>query len=142
MSAIEKALQSGIAPFVDRKVPSIESTSSIETTITSFRAAPSGSVLLYDSGTRALSGIITGSDFTKLRQDNPPAKAEDLATTEVVAIRDTAQLWQLLKIMNGENALNRPLDSLPVVDADSRPVGIVTRDCLMKRLAELDMRKG
>lgn len=136
----EKVWQSGIAPFVTRDVPTVENTSPVETTLASFRATPSGSVLVVDSGTHALSGIITGSDLTKLGQSNqPPRKAEDLATQEVVAIRESAQLWQLLKIMNGENALHRLLNNVPVVDEAGKPIGIIKRDRLMSKLANMEL---
>jgi len=134
----EKFLQTGIAPFVTREVPTVENGSTLETTLASFKAAPSGSVLVVDAGTHALSGIITGSDLTKLGRSNQPQTAEDLATQEVVAVRENAQLWQLLKIMNGENALHRLLDSVPVVDEAGKPIGIVKRDRLASRLAEME----
>lgn len=139
MPNLEKSLESGIAPFVMRNVPKIENTSSIDVAVASYNATPSGSVLIVDSGTHMLSGIITGSDLTKLRQSKSPEKAEDLATmVGVVAIKENAQLWQLLKIMNGENALHRPLNSLPVVDVAGKPVGVVQREQLVRRLAEFE----
>ena len=138
MPITDKVLESGIAPFVVRDVPQVENTASLDATLASFRATPSGSVLVVDSGTRALSGIITGSDLTKLGQKNQVQNAEELATHEIVAIRDSAQLWQLLKIMNGENALRRPLNSLPVVDADGKPVGVIKREQLVGRLAQFE----
>jgi CBS domain-containing protein len=133
----EQLLQSGIAPFVMREPP-IENTSSMDTTLATFSAAPSGSVLVMDSGTHQLSGIITGSDMTKLRPQGAPQRAGDLATKEVIAIKEGAKVWQLLKIMNGENAFHRQLDSLPVVDASNRPVGVVKREQLVSKLAEMD----
>jgi len=139
MPNFEKYLESGIAPFVMRDVPKIENTASIDVAVASLNATPSGSVLVVDSGTHALSGIITDSDLTKLRQGKTPEKAEDLATlVDVVAIRESAQLWQLLKMMNGENALHRSLNSLPVVDAAGKPVGVVQREQLVKRLGEFE----
>ena len=136
MPNLEKSLESGIAPFVMRNVPNIENTSTVDVAVANYNATPSGSVLIVDSGTHMLSGIITGSDLTKLRHSKT---AEDLATmVGVVAIKENAQLWQLLKIMNGENALNRPLNSLPVVDVAGKPVGVVQREQLVRRLAEFE----
>jgi hypothetical protein len=43
-----------------------------------------------------------------------------------------------LKIMNGENALQRPLNSLPVVDAEGKPVGVIKREQLVGRLAQVE----
>jgi CBS domain-containing protein len=138
MPAIEKVLGSGISSFIERDVPRIENTASSEAALDRLESAPSGSVLVIDSGTNLLSGIITESDLSKARRNNPQT-AGDLATKQIVAIRDDAQLWQLLKIMNGENALGRRLDSLPVVDAQGNAVGVVKREKLMQRLSGMDL---
>lgn len=138
MPPYDKALESGIAPFVMGDVPRIQATDSIDTALASFKATSSGSVLVVDPATQKLSGIITGSDLVKLHGSQSPEKAEDLATKRVIAIRDDAQLWQLLKIMNGENTLRRPLNSLPVVDSAGKPVGVVRREQLVGRLADFE----
>lgn len=138
MPISDKVLESSIAPFVVRDVPKVENTSSVDTVIASLKATPTGSVLVVDSGTQELSGIVTRTDLAKLRASQPPKNADDLATKEVIAIKNDAQLWQLLKIMNGENALQKSLSSLPVVDADGKPVGIVRREQLIWRLAEVE----
>lgn len=137
MSFLEKAFSSGIAPFVTYDVPRVPKTSNIKDTVASIKAAPSGSVLVVDASTQALSGIVTENDLAKLAGGNVNS-AEDLATTEVIAIRENAQLWQMLKIINGENMLNRPLDYLPVVDAANKPVGVINRKDLQDRLAKFE----
>ena len=41
-------------------------------------------------------------------EESRPKTAKDLAAqTKVIAVRDNAELWQLLKIMNGDNTLNK-----------------------------------
>jgi predicted transcriptional regulator len=137
MSFLEKAFSSGIAPFVTYDVSRVPKTFNIQDTVASVKSAPSGSVLVIDAGTQALSGIVTENDLAKLVGGNINS-AEDLATKEVVAIRENAQLWQMLKIINGENILNRPLEYLPVVDAANKPVGVINRKGLQDRLAKFE----
>ena len=138
MKTFDPMLESGITQFVVRDVVKVDNTASVDVALEKFKATPYGAVLVTDSATQALSGIITGTDLTKLRQSTSPQTAGDLASTEVVAIRQDAQMWQLLKIMNGENALRRQLDSLPVVDNEGKPVGIIKRERLLGRLTDLE----
>lgn len=136
MNTFDNFLVSGIAPFVMREKP-IDDTVPINVAVTALKATPSGSVLLVDSGTHQLSGIITSGDLTKLAEENQPKTAAALATQEVIAIRDNAQLWQLLKIMNGDNPRHQTLDYLPVVDDSNKPVGIIKREQLLNQIREL-----
>jgi CBS domain-containing protein len=137
MSFLDKAFSSGIAPFVTYDVQKVPKTLSIKDTVDSVKTAPTGSVLVVDAGTQALSGIVTENDLSKLMGGNVNSAA-DLATKEVVAIKDNAQLWQMLKIINGDNILKRPLDYLPVVDAANKPVGVINRKDLQDRLAKFE----
>ena len=140
MLVSDTLLKSGIGRFVIENVPQVENTASVKVAADTYHPYPSGSMFVVDSGTRALSGVITGDDFANLyRRGAQPQNAEDLAPKEViVAIRRDAKLWQPLKIMNGENKLGRWLDRLPVVDAQGKPVGIVTRDRLTRVLADFE----
>src|SRR2546421_10717648 len=74
-------------------------------------ADPSRAVLITDDN-GALAGLVTPTDLGNLYKDpnayNDPnaitKKAYDLAPKGLlIAIKDTAKLYQVLKIMNGEN---------------------------------------
>jgi predicted transcriptional regulator len=133
-----KLLQSGIAPFVQWELP-VPTTAPANTALSSLQVAPSGSLMVVNPTNQQLSGIITSSDVPRAYlNNNLPETAVDLATRRVVAIKDNAQLWQLLKIMNGENDLHRPLDVIPVVDADNRPIGIIKREKVKETLQKME----
>ena len=83
-----------------------------------------------------LLGIITPCDLAKI---STARTAKDLATIkDVVALRYDAKLWQLLRLLNGENSLKRQFNRIPLVDESQRLVGVVTREKLNQRMRELD----
>jgi hypothetical protein len=56
---------------------------------------------------------------------------------DVVAIANGAQLWQMLKIMNGENKSRKLVDTLPVVDKETKiPLGVIRRETLRESLPQ------
>jgi CBS domain-containing protein len=119
-----------IRDFIDVKVPKVRLSDKVTVATEIYNASPQH-VILVEDDTGALAGVITDNDLTKLMGLDDQATVAKLATTtQVVAIKEDSQLGQLLKIMNGENPLNTRLDMVPVVDANQRPVGIVTRDSL------------
>jgi predicted transcriptional regulator len=136
MRVTDQILESEITPYVTTGVPTVQTDSSIDDTIDKMASSEFGIVFLVNSTDGKLLGTITYEDLTKLK-DNRARNASELATRKVVAIRKNAQLWQLLKIINGENSLCEQLDSLPVVDADSKPVGIVQRAKLISKLTKM-----
>jgi CBS domain-containing protein len=94
-------------------------------------------VLIVDSSNK-LKGLVTNRDLKRLAfvdQDDP---VEKLGTKDIVAIKAEAEIWQMLKILNGENRLKIKLDYLPVVDDDNRVLGIVTRRRLLEMATFLD----
>ena len=108
----------------------MKATDDIKVVAEKFRNTPHRTVLVADPTTDKLAGLITSKDLTKLAEKSSGVAKDIASSGNVVAIRNDAQVWQLLKIMNGENALGRPLDTLPVVDADGKPQGVVKRDTL------------
>ncbi|HZK81172.1 MAG TPA: CBS domain-containing protein [Humisphaera sp.] len=84
-----------------------------------------------------LFGIVTPEDMVRFYKTNltkETATAGDLATKEVVAIRDDATIGDAIEIMNGNNWLKKVVDMLPVVDRNKRAVGILRRDSLLSQL--------
>jgi CBS domain-containing protein len=123
-----------IQDFIDVKVPKVRLSDRVTVATEIYNASPQHVILVEDE-TGALAGIITDNDLTKLMGLDDQATVAQLATTTgVVAIKEGSQLGQLLRIMNGDNPLNARLDMVPVVDANQRPVGIVTRDSLKSSL--------
>jgi predicted transcriptional regulator len=55
---------------------------------------------------------------------------------ELIAVKQSAELWQLLKIMNGENSRHSRLDVVPVVAEDKSIVGYITREDLKSKMDE------
>jgi CBS domain-containing protein len=116
-------------------VPAVTVDDSVETAIRVFQSSPLKILTVTKDG--KLAGMITANDMTKLYELGPTqgAKVSQLATLEnVVAIKSNAEVWQLLKIMNGGNPRGQWLNEIPVVDNEFRPVGIVTRDALVRNL--------
>ena len=74
----------------------------------------------------ALVGIISESDLLRRDPDRPEV-ASSLMTSPVVTVRPEAGLEEAAAIMR-----SRALKRLPVVDADGRLVGIVSRADLLK----------
>ena len=115
--------------------PVVSIDDSIETALRVYENAPLKVLTVTKDG--KLAGLITASDMTKLYKLAPDQNAtvEKLATLgDVVAIKSNAQVWQLLKIMNGGNPRGQWLNEIPVVDEEFRPVGIVTREALVREL--------
>src|SRR5438132_7769237 len=85
-------------------VPVVAIDDSIETALRVYENAPL-KVLTVTKKDGTLAGLITPSDMTKLYklEPDPNATVEKLATPleDLVAIKSNAQVWQLLKIMNG-----------------------------------------
>lgn len=128
-------LESSIGSYISTNVPTVqEGASAAEAT--RLMDNPYGVVFVTD-GENRLKGLITRNDLTKLGQVTPPRTASDLGTMQkVVAISSGAQLWQLLKIMNGENKASKTLDVLPVVDSEKKPVGVIRRETLRESLPQ------
>jgi CBS domain-containing protein len=119
-----------ITNYISRGVASVQVTDPISVAIDRYKSSPY-QVVLVTNPDGALTGLITDNDLTKLLGMDPKDPVDRIATTsDVVAINESAQLWQLLKIMNGENPRQTRFDVIPVVDSNKRPVGVVTRDNL------------
>ncbi len=134
-------LESGIQRYISTAVPSVAEDAPAKDAAGKLDN-PTGVAFVTDT-TGRLKGIITKADLAKLAQAQPPAQARALGTMGreaggpgVVAIRNTAQCWQLLKIMNGENFRRQILDVLPVVDQDNKPVGVILKETLRQRMPQ------
>jgi len=129
-------LQSGIKSYVQASVPMIGVDATTQEAVDALKASGYGTVYTV-TPEKKLAGVITFCDLEKLSTTDAlrPKSAKDLSTdTRVVAIRENAELWQLLKIMNGENAANKRFERIPVVDSDKRLVGVVDRSSLRSAL--------
>ncbi len=123
-----------ITDFISRGVETVKLTDPVKLAAQRYKSSPL-QILLATNDDGRLAGVITDNDLTKLLDMKPDQEVRELATThDVVAIRPDTELWQLLKIINGENARNMPLNAIPVVDEEKRPIGVVTRDSLRRLL--------
>ena len=127
--------KAGITDFLTA-VPTVPQNADRDEAIARLGSSPLGVVLVVESPqSQRVTGIITKSDLIKLTNSPPPAKARDLVTSEgVVGIRSDAKLWQLLRIINGDNKRNMILNQVPVVDHEGNALGVVTRDSLRERI--------
>jgi hypothetical protein len=111
-------LEKSIADFV-RPVPQVTTSASIEAAVDALKSSPDGFVNVVDAN-RTFQQHITMNDLIRVAPGSlkPPANALELAggSERQVAVRQDAKLWQLLKIMNGENALKKIFDNIPVLD--------------------------
>lgn len=133
-------LQSGISKFVAADVATVDLDAPVQAAVDALKNSRYGAVYAVTEG-RKLAGVITACDMIKFSAtDKPPQKARDLATTtKVVGIRQDAELWQLLKIMNGENSINKRFDRIPVVNERKEIVGVVDRQALRAGLSDVQI---
>lgn len=87
-----------------------------------------------------VSGIVTKCDVPRSLQAENKTAASIATKENIVAVRNDAELWQLLKIINGENRQKRVFQVLPVVDSNRKPVGLVTRKSIDDILREVWQR--
>ena len=139
VSSPEALLGSNIKNYIQQHVPTIAESATIDEAVDALKNSPLH-VLYTVKEDGALSGVITSCDLAKLNNPQKPTKALDLATTtNVIGVKQTAELWQLLKIMNGENAARKNFEQLPVLDKDNKPVGIITKVALRETLSEVQI---
>lgn len=133
-------LTSGIAPFIRHDFATAAPDESVGDVLRKFNSTGDYMVFVVEPKTCVLKGVVTPTEITRLYKNQDVNKAEELASVkDIMAIRDNAQVWQVIKTMNGENPLRKRFDTLPVVDAQQRPVGIITRDDLRKKMNEYDV---
>lgn len=127
-------LESSILRYLETDVPRVIEGVSVQDIAQRLESYSPGVVLMVDADNR-LKGIITRSDLVKIAQLTGPVRAANLETRDrIVGISNTAQMWQLLKIMNGENSARRSFDVLPVLDSEKKPLGIIRRETLQQRM--------
>jgi|ERR1044072_4597138 CBS domain-containing protein len=139
VSSPEVLLGSGIEKYIEPAVPTVSESAQIDEVVEALKKSPSR-VLYTINPSGALSGVITPGDLAKLNTDPKPTTAQQIATKEkVIGVKPTAELWQLLKIMNGENAAGKNFDQLPVLDQDNKPIGIIIKNALRDTLAAVQI---
>lgn len=146
-SITDLAYEAPIMGFVTTGVPVVKITDHIGEALEKYERNSSNRCLLVVDAEGKLAGLVTDHDLTKLiDQARTDPVSVLIRSPEVVAVRDTANLGQLLKIMNGENPSGLKLDIVPVVDIDTRPIGVIKRGSLTadlsERLSRGDFRKA
>lgn len=136
---MERILHSPVTEFISRSYSNVLEDAPLESALQAYKDSPTRSVLVMQPGGTKLRGLITDDDLTKLgSRDHGFKNAKDIATTsDIIAIRDNAELGQLIKILNGGNRLKRRLEVVPVVDGEQNVVGLATRAFVDKKLSDL-----
>jgi CBS domain-containing protein len=139
ISSADALLREDIKSYVQKNVPSVRESAPVDEALNIFKKSSARALYtVKDDG--ALSGVITPCDLAKLNQAERPKTALDLATTEkIIGVKQDAELWQLLKIMNGDNVIKKHFDQLPVLNKDNQLIGIVTKDALRDKLSEVEI---
>ena len=144
-----------VAEIMERQVPTVAESTPLADVVGKLLDSDVKRVLVLDSAEK-LAGIITDTDLVaRIDPDQRPGlltmlrsrwnkgaqrqvqraygqRASDVMTTPVVTVRDTTSVIDALTI-----TVERHVKRLPVVDADGRLVGIVSRPALLA--ASLDL---
>jgi CBS domain-containing protein len=133
----ETAYEAPIISFLTTGVPVVKMSDAIDEAVKKYELNPSNRCLLVLDEEGRLAGLVTDQDLTQLvdRKRTDPVSTL-IKSPEVVAIRENANLGQLLRIMNGANPSGLQLDIVPVVDQETRPLGIIKRGALTIQLDE------
>jgi len=97
---------------------------------------------MYVTSKGVLKGCITEINLTRAilnKQETKPVLV--IAETKLVAIKQDAELWQLLKILNGDNQQRKLLDDIPVVRENNILVGSISRDHLRTALSAYQIQE-
>ncbi len=88
-------------------------------------------------GQGRLEGIVTELDLLQLLFDShsPDVTVEDVWTTDVISVKPTDALPDVVEIFLAE-----PLRRLPVVDDDNKVVGIISRRDLVRHIRDVRAR--
>ena len=126
-------LQSGIAGYV-QPVQLLPEGASVAEAWKALQRSRHGTVYVVDGG-GVLQGALNFREFDWMAGNGAARSAGDLvAAGTTVCIREAARLWQLLKLLNGDNASGQRLEEIPVVDAANRIRGAIDRNELRKAL--------
>jgi CBS domain-containing protein len=135
VKTLPELLSSSINTFVDTSAPTVSTTATLDVVLKAF-SNKVGVVCVTEPTMGKLKGIITGHEFASaaVALKKPQFAIQLAKTTEIVAINITAEVWALLKLMNGDNHLNKWLDFIPVLDKNERFIGLITRSQLKQTL--------
>jgi CBS domain-containing protein len=140
ISSADALLREDIKGYVQKNVPTVRESATVDEALEIFKKNSARALYTVKDKGGALSGVITPCDLAKLNQAEKPKTALDLATTDkIIGVRPDAELWQLLKIMNGDNVIKKHFDQLPVLNEDNQPIGIVTKDALRDKLSAVQI---
>jgi CBS domain-containing protein len=130
------AYDAPIISFLTTGVPVVKLNDSVGDAVDKYQLNPSSRSVLVVNNDGKLAGLLTENDMvTQLVDRNRTDPVNVLIKSpEVVAVRDSANLRELLRIMNGVNPTGHNLDIVPVVDRDTRPVGVIKRAALTAQL--------
>lgn len=84
-----------------------------------------------------LIGLISRSDMISLEpsfRNTPPATISEFMQTDVVVLRPNNTVGDALKVFSGQNPLHRRIRQVPIVDPDTRLLGYVDSDSLIRRI--------
>jgi len=121
----DKLLTSSILPVINKKTLWLEENEPVSVAV---RILSLGQDFISVCRDKKIIGQITLSDLNKLTVLPQPKTVLDLYSP-TISITQDAEIWQLLKIINGENSKDKLVNFIPVVrDKESKEyVGIIYR---------------
>jgi CBS domain-containing protein len=149
-----------VAEIMERSVPSVPETAPLHDVLETLLGSEVKRVLVVDGKGRPV-GIITDTDIiTRIDPEERPGvltvlrsrwsgdahkqvrrtsgrRADDIMTSPVITVRDTAPVMEALAL-----TVERHVKRLPVVDAGGRIVGMVSRPALLAASLDLAVREG
>jgi CBS domain-containing protein len=133
-TAIDSFLSASVASFARTDIPRIAPTASLDDVGKAYRSTSLNCLFVVEPTTGKLLGILDDNAISRISSVKGETAADLLKianTGPLIAVPSDAQMWEALKVMNGENSEARRYDSLPVVDATSHlPLGVITRNDL------------
>ena len=140
ISSADALLRDDIKGYIQKNVPTVRESATVGEALEIFKKNSARALYTVKDDNGALSGVITPCDLAKLDQAEKPKTALELATTDkIIGVRQDAELWQLLKIMNGDNVIKKHFDQLPVLNEKNQPIGVVTKDALRDKLSAVEI---
>jgi len=134
MTSTDSVLSLGIDQFIRTDVEHVKMTDNLDAIGQAYKRSSLPVIFAVDDA-GILKGVITDNDLTDLIRFKPDQTVANFISEKTsIAIKKDAELWQLIKIMNGANALGQSVDKLAVIDEGQHPVGVILRNDLKTSL--------
>lgn len=148
LGSTDQVLQLRARLFVDPTVPIARDDERFSSVVTKLQEHPERTAVVVGEGSTLL-GVVSDSDVLKALSD--PALADQVSTGELRAgqmmtslapsadtvARADEPLRDVIDRLNGRNSLGRSFQSLPMVTAEGRVLGHISRMSIQKNVDEI-----